>query len=56
MIQATVTSRTISVEHIRISSKHSFEEVRQKLEGALPNYDRNIAEALSNGDMKSAKD
>ena len=56
MTQATVTSRTIAVEHIKISSKHSFEEVRQKLEGTLPKYDRNIAAALSNGDMKSAKD
>ena len=56
MTQATVTSRTIAVEHIKISSKHSFEEVRQKLEGTLPKFDRNIAAALSNGDMKSAKD
>ena len=56
MTRATVTSRTIAVEHIKISSKHSFEEVRQKLEGTLPKYDRNIAAALSNGDMKSAKD
>ena len=52
MTQATVTSRTIAVEHIKISLKRSFEEVRQKLEGTLPN----IAAALSNGDMKSAKD
>ena len=56
MTQATVTSRTIAVEHIKISSKHSFEEVRQKLEGTLPKFDRNIAAALSNGDMKSVKD
>jgi uncharacterized protein (DUF302 family) len=56
MTQATVTSRTIAVEHIKISSKHSFEEVRQKLEGTLPKYDRNIAAALRNGDVKSAKD
>jgi uncharacterized protein (DUF302 family) len=56
MTQATVTSRTIAVEHIKISSKHSFEEVRQKLEGTLPKYDRNIVAALRNGDVKSAKD
>jgi len=56
MTQATVTSRTIAVEHIKISSKHSFEEVRQKLEGTLPIFDRNIAAALSNSDMKSVKD
>jgi hypothetical protein len=35
MTQATVTSRTIAVEHIKISSERSFEEVRQKLEGTL---------------------
>ena len=52
----TVTSRTIAVEHIKISSKHSFEEVRQRLEGTLPKYDRNIVTALRNGDVKSAKD
>jgi uncharacterized protein (DUF302 family) len=56
MTQATVTSRTIAVEHIKISSERSFEEVRQKLEGTLPKYDRNIDAALRNGDMKSAKD
>jgi uncharacterized protein (DUF302 family) len=56
MTQTTITSRTIAVEHIKISSKHSFEEVRQKLEGTLPKFDRNIAAALSNGDMKSVKD
>jgi hypothetical protein len=56
MTQATVTSRTIAVEHIKISSKHSFEEVRQKLEGTLPKYDRNIIAALRKGDVKSAKD
>jgi hypothetical protein len=46
MTQATVTSRTIAVEHIKISSKHSFEEVREKLEGTLPKYD------ASNGDFR----
>jgi hypothetical protein len=44
------------VEHIKITSKHSFEGVRQKLEGTLPKYGRNIAAALCSGDMKSAKD
>ena len=56
MTQATVTSRTIPIEHIKISSERSFAEVRRKLEGALPKYDRNIAATLSNGDEKSAKD
>jgi hypothetical protein len=52
MTQAAVTSRTIAVEHIKISSKHSFEEVRQKLEGTPPKYDRNIVAALRNGNEK----
>ena len=56
MTQATVTSRTIAVEHIKISSERSFADVRRKLESALPKYDRNIAATLSNGDEKSAKE
>ena len=54
--QATVTSQSIAVEHIRISSRRSFVEVRQKLEGTLPKLDSGIAEALRSGDQKRAKD
>ena len=54
--QAAVTSRTIAVEHIRISSKRPFAEVRRKLEDTVPKLDTGIAEALSTGDQKRAKD
>jgi uncharacterized protein (DUF302 family) len=54
--QASITSRTIAVEHIRISSGRSFAEVRRKLEGMVPKLDTGIAEALRSGDQKRAKD
>jgi hypothetical protein len=41
-----VKSRTIAVEHIRISSERPFAEVRRKLEGTVPKLDTSIAEAL----------
>ena len=54
--QASITSQTITVEHIRISSELSFAEVRRKLEGTVPKLDTGIAEALHSGDQKRAKD
>jgi hypothetical protein len=54
--QATFTSHTIAVEHIRISTERSFAEVRRRLEGTLPKLDASIAEVLSSGDQKRAKD
>ena len=54
--QASFTSRTIAVEHIRISSGRPFAEVRRKLESTLPRLDIGIAEALRSGDQKRAKD
>jgi uncharacterized protein (DUF302 family) len=54
--QASVTSQTIAVEHIRISSGRSFAEVRRKLEGTVPKLDTGIAEALRSGDQRRAKD
>ena len=54
--QATFTSHTIAVEHIRISSSRTFAEVRLKLEATLPKLDTSIAGALSSGDQKGAKD
>lgn len=52
--QATFTSQTIAVEHIKISSQRSFEEVRRRLEGMLPKLDASIAEVLRRGDQKRA--
>lgn len=54
--QAAVTSRTIAVAHIRISSERPFAEIRRKLEDTVPKLDTGIAEALSTGDQKRAKD
>jgi hypothetical protein len=56
MTQATFTSHTIAVEHITISTKRSFAEVRRRLEGTLPKLDASIAEVLRSGDQKRAKD
>jgi hypothetical protein len=47
MTKLLVTSRTIAVEHIRISSGRPFAEVRRRLEGAVPRLDPgNAAESL----------
>jgi hypothetical protein len=54
--QATFTSQTIAVEHIKISSERSFAEVRRRLEGTLPKLNASIAKALRSGDQKRAKD
>src|SRR5580700_1560894 len=54
--QANFTSRTITVEHIKISSERSFAEVRHRLEGSLPTLDASIAEMLRGGDQKRAQD
>ena len=54
--QAAVTSRTIAVEHIRISSERPFAEIRRKLEDTVPKLDTGIADVLSTGDKKRAKD
>ena len=54
--QASVTSQTIAVEHIRISSGRPFAEVRRKLESTVPKLDAGIAEALGSGDQKRAND
>ena len=50
-----VGRKTISVEHIRISSERPFAEVRRNLEGLLPKLDTGIAEALRGGDQERAK-
>jgi uncharacterized protein (DUF302 family) len=54
--QVSVTSRTIAVDHIRISSRWPFAEVRRKLESTVPKLDTGIIEALYSGDQMRAKD
>jgi Domain of unknown function DUF302 len=56
MSRASVTSRTIAVEHIRIVSARPFAEVRRKLEETIPQLDPSIAESLARGDQKRAQD
>jgi hypothetical protein len=53
--EASVKSQTIAVEHIRISSRRPFAEVRRKLEGTVPKLDTGIAEVLRSGDQERAK-
>jgi hypothetical protein len=52
---ASVTSQTIAVEHIRISSRRPFAEVRRKLEDTVPQLDTGIAQVLRSGDQEPAK-
>jgi hypothetical protein len=52
--QATFTSQTVAVEHIRISSERPFAEVRRRLESTLPMLDAGIAEVLRSGNQKRA--
>ena len=54
-VQASITSQTIAVEHIRISSRRPFAEVRRKLEGTVPKLDTGIAEVLRSADQERAK-
>jgi hypothetical protein len=56
MSRASVTSRTIAVEHIRIASARPFAEVQRKLQDTVPKLDPSIAEALAQGDQKRAQD
>jgi uncharacterized protein (DUF302 family) len=52
--QSSFASRTIAVEHVKISSQRSFAEVRRRLEDTLPKLDASIAEVLRSGDQKRA--
>jgi uncharacterized protein (DUF302 family) len=56
MHTAEITSRPITVEHVRIISKRSFAEVRASIEADLPKIDPNIMNMLSNGDRGGIKD
>jgi uncharacterized protein (DUF302 family) len=52
--QATFSSQTIVIEHMKISSQRSFAEVRRRLEGTIPKLDASIPEVLRSGDQKRA--
>ncbi len=52
---STVTSRTIAVEHIRIESGKTFEDVRRALEETIPKLNPAVGEFLRKGDQERAK-
>jgi uncharacterized protein (DUF302 family) len=54
--QCSITSRTIAIEHIRISSELPFADVRRKLEATTPRLDTRIGVALSSGDQAWVSD
>ena len=55
MNNAEVSSRTISVEHVTITTSLTFAEVRRKLEEGLPRLDVKILEVLSSGNEQKVK-
>jgi hypothetical protein len=54
--KATTTSRTITVEHIRIQSERPIAEVRRKLEEVVPSLDLSISDALAQGDQERVRE
>jgi uncharacterized protein (DUF302 family) len=52
MTTAEVTTKTITVEHVRITSQRPFSQVRSAIEADLPKLDTNIRTMLSNGDRE----
>jgi uncharacterized protein (DUF302 family) len=55
MPTSEVMSTPIPVEHVRITSKRPFAEVRAALEADLPQLDTNIMVLLSSGDQEAVK-
>jgi hypothetical protein len=55
MTQSIVTSRTISVEHIKIESGKTFEDVRRMLEVTIPKLDPAVGDILRKGDQERAR-
>jgi uncharacterized protein (DUF302 family) len=47
-----ITNKTIAVEHVRVESAKSFDEVRAALERAVPRLDPSLLKALSEGDVE----
>lgn len=54
--RSSATSKTIPVEHVTISSRRPFADVRRKLEATVPRLDPAIAAALASGDQTRARD
>jgi hypothetical protein len=56
MKRNTTTSRWIEVEHIRIESTKSIDEVRRTLEAIVPQRDTTVSEALERGNKERVED
>ncbi|WP_213990606.1 DUF302 domain-containing protein [Sodalis sp. dw_96] len=55
MATTKITSNPITIEHVRITSKRPFQQVRAAIEADLPILDENIRVMLSNGDQEGIK-
>jgi uncharacterized protein (DUF302 family) len=53
---ANVTSRPITLDHIRITCRRSFEQVRAALQTDLPKFDPGMLDALGAGDEAKVKE
>ena len=53
---ANVTSRSITLDHIRITCRRSFEQVRAALQTDLPKFDPGMLDALAAGDEAKVKE
>jgi uncharacterized protein (DUF302 family) len=51
-----ISSTPIPVEHVRITCRRAFNEVRAALEADLPKLDEHIKVLLSNGDQEHVKE
>jgi hypothetical protein len=52
MPTAQVTSKSVTIEHVRITSTRPFAQVRAAIEAGLPRLDANITVMLSSGDQE----
>lgn len=55
MPSIAISSRTIPVDHVRITSNRPFTDVRAALEASVPLLDTNVMAELSNGDQEAIK-
>src|ERR1700676_176742 len=55
VIQSSVTSRSIAIDHIKIESGKKFGEVRRALEETIPKLNPAVGKFLRKGDQERAK-
>lgn len=56
MSSSTRITRLIEVEHVRIESAKSVDEVRTALEAIVPQRDATVSDALAQGDKERVED